>query len=440
MKTKLRYDVLASSALLLAVGCTFDTNADSTDESTDSVSQPVCQTYPDCGPEPDPDDPPPPPPPPLTSRPDVGLQFSPCLPDTVTTQLTDVLRGALPDAKDIRTTCSGGTHRVGVWFALTSGADDGNARQRGLVALSLLLGSETFSGYVNSRYINKTVNTAWNATPKVVNPDGTPSSGGPIHLTSLQVNYLAPNQIASVIRGYDERPWPDVAFTLTTTDTLSTVEGRIQCDSVPNLNADVSWRNYLTTALGIVIPPLGLYLVLDGAFPSSSDTTTSAGSVACPAVKVFPAEIMLPLGVKVVVSYGRAQASTAGIVVGGTYEVVRRTPSATIVGSRALRAEPLEPTSYGAYAARTRDMRAPLVYRWSSTGTVANPTVSGTGITFSLAHHNQLGNVKTDRVSVQVTDADGLSASVSTTVLTTIRSAVTPVCENKPYLPQCQEP
>ena len=439
-QSKHRFFATTATCVWIVAGCSFDTGSSDIDENTGSQEHAICTPWPECRFDDEPDEPDEPPPPPV-SKPDVALQFSPCLPDTQMDPMGGVIDGALPTAADIRTRCVNGRHHLGIWFTEPSGTrDDAAARERGLAALNLLAAGETFSGYINSRFIATTVNAAWNAAPKRLNGDGTPNPSGDIHLTSLQVLYTSPNRVASIIRGYDERPWPDVDFALTTTDTLSTSGGRIQCQSAASVDVDLSWLNYLTGILSIAFPPLGLFLYLDGAFPSATDTGDSEmGSVACPAVSFFPSEIVVPLGLKVAISYGRAQASTSGIVVGGTYTLTVRSPSVAIVGSRSLTAQEGQTSRTAAYASRVTDLREPLSYQWTSSGFVSTPSASGTNVRFSLTGYDP-GDVKTDSLALRVVDADGLVATARATIRTTIAEPVEDplVCRVKPYL--CETP
>ncbi|HEY6559187.1 MAG TPA: hypothetical protein VI072_18010 [Polyangiaceae bacterium] len=435
-QSKHRFFATAATCVWVVAGCSFETGSSDTDENTGSQQHALCTPWPECRFDDEPDEPPPPPPPPV-SKPDVALQFAPCLPDSQMDPMGGVIGDALPTAADIRRSCVNGRQHLGIWFTVPSGTrDDAAARERGLAALNLLAAGETFSGYINSRFIASTVNTAWNAAPKRLNGDGTPNPSGDIHLSSLQVLYTSPDRVASIIRGYDERPWPDVDFAVTTTDTLSTSGGRIKCDSVVSVDVNLSWLNYFTSILSVAVPPLGLFLYLDGAFPSATDAGNSEmGSVACPAVSFFPSEIVVPLGLKVAISYGRAQASTSGIVVGGSYTLVARNPSVAIVGSRSLTAQEGQTSRTASYASRATDLREPLSYQWTSSGFVSSRLASGTNVRFSLTGYGP-GDVKTDSLSLRVVDADGLVATASATIRTTIAEPLEdpPICSIKPYL------
>jgi hypothetical protein len=427
-----RYNSIYGTALVLLAGCAVDTVSGSP-ETVAARAQAICT----------PPDPCPPIGPPPVSTPDVGFQFFPCLPEELNGQVLDALRDFVPGAADVKPPkCMNGTTRLGVWFAPVSGFDDDAARDRGLDGLSLLQSGETFAGFLWRGFLTAKANNGFADQPKRIDPGGAPNPDGPIHLSSLDVAYTAPNQVSSFIHGYDERPWPDVDFTLRTTDSLGTSNGRIQCMTSQSIDVDTGWLNALTGLFFLTFPPLGAFFLYENIVVSGADApNTKAGSAACPAVRVFPAEIMLPGAQKVVVSYARAEVNENGIVVGGTYGLAQRSPSAAISGPRSLQAAPGDATSQAYFSAAVSDLRHPI-YTWTSSGTVAMPNDWVTFVTFYLAGHDQAGDSKNDTLHLHVVDADGLTADadavVSTTIMNPDDDGLPPICKKKPYLPQCQ--
>src|SRR5262249_28298362 len=145
--------------------------------------------------------------------------------------------------------CQNQSERIGLWFRPVVNPDDNAARDRGLQRLSLLQVGETVVFFINSSLIYRTAFDAWNQQPRRLNGDGNPDPNGPIHLTSFSLSFESPNRVVTRIGGFDERPWPDVDFTVAITDTLALSAGGVRCDSVTTLDADTSWVNFLTLVL-----------------------------------------------------------------------------------------------------------------------------------------------------------------------------------------------
>ena len=108
------------------------------------------------------------------------------------------------------------------------------------------------------------------------------------------------------IGGFDERPWPDVDFTVSITDTLALSAGGVRCDSVTTLDADTSWLNFLTGLFLIVFPPLGAVFLVERIIVGSADAPQLGDGPGCSAAALIFREVMIPRGLKVVFSYQRA--------------------------------------------------------------------------------------------------------------------------------------
>jgi hypothetical protein len=382
-----------------------------------------------------------PPPPPAVSTPDLAYQFSPCLPDELRDPVVAAVREAAGPTADVRVECVAGTERVGIWLhPLTPGADSGS-RDRGLERLSLLQSGETFGCLVNASLIRATAQEAWDAAPKRLNGDGDPDPNGPIHLTSFALSFVSPNRVVTKVGGYDERPWPDVDFTLTTTDTIGVSANQITCASKADLDVDTSWLNALTGIFLLVLPPLGVVFLVEDIIVSSVDAPDANAGAGCGAAALIPKEILIPQGLKVVFLYRRAEVAAGGLFAGGSYVVIPREPAVTIGGPVQIAIEDDVTTVTRQYTiAHDEDLRPPLQYSWTADGSVASANSRTTAIRFDTGAAG-LDQPLTKLVRVRVTDADGLFAQDDLTVRIHVipdDGDLPPVCRVKPWLPVCQ--
>jgi hypothetical protein len=395
--------------------------------------------------EPGPDDeppPPPPPPPPPVSTPDLALQTSFCLPPETDDGIVSAIRQALASNADVRTACINGTQRIGVWLRPFVNDQDNQARNRGLERLNIIGAGETLTFFINSALIRRQALDGWNAAPKRLNGSGAPDPNGPIHLTGFSVSFESPNRVVTRVDGFDERPWPDVDFRLTTTDTLSLSSGQVQCNSEPDLDVDTSWLNFLTGLFLVLLPPLGIVFLVERIIIASVDTPDANAGAGCGAAALIPREILIPEGQKVVTSYSRLEVSSGGIFAGGSFVVIPRSPEVTIMGPSQISMVEGTVSLTRSYSLRTEDLRPPLQIAWSGNGFALSPNAQTTGFRFNLAGA-QVGQVLTRRVAVRVTDADSLVGSAELIVrihVTPEDDDFPPVCRVKPWLPQCQEP
>jgi hypothetical protein len=407
-----------------------------------SISMPIelRKPEPNGGPEPNGDEPPPPRPP-AVSTPDLAFQFSPCLPDELRDPVVAAVREAVGATADVRAACVAGTERVAIWFhPLTPGADT-TARDRGLQRLSLLHSGETFACIVNSSLIRSRAQDAWDAAPKRLDGDGHPDPDGPIHLTSFSLSFTSPNRVVTKIGGYDERPWPDVDFTLTTTDTIGASANEITCASSEDLDVDTSWLNFLTGIFLFVLPPLGLVFLVEDIIVGSVDAPNANAGAGCGAASLIPREILIPGGLKVVLLYRRAEVASGGLFAGGSYLVIPRDPAVTISGPTQIAVEEddaLVQRQYTTMAAE--DLRPPLEYSWTADGSVISPHSRTTAVRFNTSGTDP-GDILTKLVRLRVTDADDLVAQDDVTVrihVTVDTDDLPPVCKVKPWLPVCE--
>jgi hypothetical protein len=419
--------------------------------------------------EPFPDDEPPPPPPPPVSTPDLGIQLSICLAEDMNASLVAAVRQALGSTADVRTACINNSQRVGVWLRPVVNDQDNDARNRGLERLNIIAAGESLAFFINSALIRRQAFDSWNAAPKRRNGDGDPDPNGPVHLTAFSVSFEGPNKVVTRIDGFDERPWPDVDFVLTTTDTLSVAGGEVRCDSQRDLDVDTSWLNFLTGLFLLVLPPLGIVFLVQRIIVGSRDAPDVDAGAGGGVPAMIPQEILIPAGLKVVASYTRLDVFPGAIVAGGSFAVVNRIPAVTITGPIQISVTEGTASVTRSYTLHTDDLRPPFFevlspgvaaatitrpgpgperprprIAWSGDGVALRPRAETTGFRFGLAGA-QAGQVIARRVAVLVVDVDGLSASAELIVRIHVTPAdadddFPPICKIKPWLPQCQEP
>jgi hypothetical protein len=289
------------------------------------------------------------------------------------------------------------------------------------------------------------------------------------------VDFVGPNKIVTRIDGFDERPWPDVDFVLTITDTLSAAGGEVRCDSQRNLDVDTSWLNFLTGVFLLVLPSLGIVFLVERIIVGSRDAPDVDAGAGGGVPAMIPQEILIPAGLKVVAFYTRLDVFPGAVVAGGTFDVVPRTPAVTISGPTLISVTEGTASLTRSYTLHTDDLRPPFqddvvvfpgpfvagaaaripgggpgperprpTIVWSGDGVALRPHAETTGFRFDLADAH-VGQIVTRRVAVLVVDADGLSASGELFVRIHVTPADTdgdfpPICKIKPWLPQCQEP
>jgi hypothetical protein len=153
-------------------------------------------------------------------------------------------------------------------------------------------------------------------------------------------------------------------------------------------------------------------------------------------------EMLIQGGQKVVATYERVDVTSGGIFAGGMAFPSPRTPSVRIVGATQMVADP-NTTGTRTYSIDPVDLR-PLGVSWTAEGTIANPGGESTAIQFNIPEAEP-GTVLPKHAAVRVTDSDNLIAEAAVDVNIHIKlpeepADVPPICQIKPWLPQCQEP
>ncbi len=388
-----------------------------------------------------------PPQPPPVSSPDLALQFRPALEEIDVPQLKDKVISAIKAAyganANVRYSGSNNVGRIGIWFRASVSDSDNQARDRGLQAVNILKGSENFAIFINASYVKVEANKAWQQMPKVLNGDMKPDSSGPIHLSSLSVTFQSPDTIVTKLSGFDERPWPDVDFVFTIKDVFDVSSTEITVETNDDLDVDTSWLNWLTGIFLIVFPPLGVVFLVENIIVrvfEGEQEDYDDGGVGKKIASTLPKEIMIKGGKKIIFLYNRLDIASGGIFGGGTALPVDRTPSLEIRGLFNLTSDSNSTSITKKYKAITEDLRGNLQYRWKVNGTAVSENSKSPNIKFNLGQ-TQPGQVLTKELSLTVTDADGLSASIEKEVKIFISlddDRLPPICKVKPYLPQCQ--
>jgi hypothetical protein len=375
------------------------------------------------------------------------MQFLPCLeniPSPPGSDLKAALISALQEAfgtdADVRYLCLVGKGTIAIWLRSSVSASDSDARDRGLQRLNLLRPGENFALFENASFIRRSALEKWDSMSKRLNGDGNADPNGPIHLTSFSVAFRDPDRVLTIVEGFDERPWPDVDFKLTISDTLSVSGGEFHCESDRHLDVDTSWLNFLTGVFLFAFPPLGITFLAERIIISTVDVPEGQSGVGCQAMQLIPGEIMIRGGLKIIVYYNRINVSSGGIFAGGTAAPVPRSPVVSIRGRTQLSVDLNSPTKASPYAIVTDDLLEPLQIAWTPDGTVLTPGAVSTFICFNTAG-SVAGQVLTKRVAVRVTDRDNLSATAEIIVrihITDPEAEIPLVCRKKPWLPQCQ--
>jgi hypothetical protein len=217
----------------------------------------------------------------------------------------------------------------------------------------------------------------------------------------------------------------------------------VRCDSVTTLDADTSWLNFLTGLFLIVFPPLGAVFLVERIIVGAADAPDLGAGPGCSAAALIFREVMIPRGLKVVFSYQRLNVGTGGIFAGGSFAIVPRTPEVFLTGPTQISVPEGTSSVVRTYGVRTDDLRGSLHIVWSGDGVALNQGAETTAIRFNLGSASP-GQVVAQRVAVRVTDVDGLAAEtalmLSIHVVPQDDDDFPPVCKNKPWLPQCQEP
>ena len=133
-------------------------------------------------------------------------------------------------------------------------------------------------------------------------------------------------------------------------------------------------------------------------------------------LRLLPAEILIPGGLKIKIDYRRLTVRPEGLAVGGSWTLAERLPSVTVAQPARISAEFPDQTCMTQLRVRTADLLPPLrQVRWSANGLVANPGARSTPVVFDVQGARP-GQVLSKNVAVRVVDADGLTAEAQVAV------------------------
>lgn len=350
--------------------------------------------------------------------PDVVAEFAVgpvCPPPDALTRLSDQLADAfLPSLGGSRkafAVCARrsalGTNVVsmGIWGD-ASGFSDAELRMA-LVAENLLVPGRTAALLVTAGAIQRLATAAWATTDKTV---GRVTLG-----ETIDVN-LRPNRIVTAVRGTFDPPLlvlPNIDFSVEVTDTLSLrppgSDPPLETDTSTDVDASVPGMIAVSLLVGLLSPILGAIVFFGSDAIADAQAPASPGAGGALAGQ-WPAEVLTQivppfLSGKFAFSWRDLTVDERGVRTLGTFASVARRPRVSIAGPRSLAMRGALGHAQATYAARPRDLRAPLTVQWSG---AAHSTEMGERVLFHSAGRSRIG--------VDVRDVDGLTAADQITV------------------------
>lgn len=373
---------------------------------------------------------------------------------------------------EVRVSCAAGNIRIHIWGTrVQPGSCADRARQRAQVP-DLVAGGN-FGLFINASLIRRLANEAFQNAPKTFSENGAPSSSGPFHVTGLSIGFKPPDVIETYISGYDERPWPDVSFTKTIRDQLNAlldVKTTESTDySVISQVIAALVLGVFTLALPLLLPVTAFVLFSDIDAALNTPDNPAQGGVGFRLLKSLPQEIPLPQtgGVlppiafmiqpgasthlegttieperkKLVIAYGKPAIDNRGLFVGALATRQDRVPSVRILGPSSLSMFSNGTSTFGHYTVEADDTFGSLGVTWSGSGPnieIVNPSAGRTRVNFGRGNAGQ-GDSFQRTLTVRVTDAEGtrVTASRMVTIFVNESGGLPPVCQVKPWLPQC---
>lgn len=279
--------------------------------------------------------------------------------------LRQVSRFSLPDP-EIRAECANRVLSIGVWPTRVGAGTIGDlARDRAMSNLSLLQGN-VFGFFLKAGLITRLAARGFDAAPKRLSSKGFPDPNGPIHLTRLLVRFGSKNNIDTIINGFDDRPWPDVGFSVTITDTI-----RKDASCATTSTTDKSDRDLILSGLSVlllgavsfvvpVVAPAALFVIfndLDAVL--NRPDGAQEGGVGCKILQSVPQEVPLPGNRKLTMLYQRADVKPGGLFLGAAVFPGTRQATLRIVGPVRLTVSENAPETIGIYRAEARDTSGP---------------------------------------------------------------------------------
>lgn len=365
------------------------------------------------------------------SQPDVEFQLGMCLDSfgmgtTLRELITNQVQARLTEQQNrhpllwpaplFESLCSiEGDEKAAVW---RDGGSDDLARQRALTELDIR-GEAFFALLIRVDSLEAMTSDAWANQPKDL---------GQVHLSGFEFTIQSPNKLITTITGaYHATSVIDVDFTVTFTEQLSLDdEGFLIVQTTKNLDADTS----------LLEAPVWLFVPLPGAVAVQEYINEKIDSVTVPDVKgpgAAVAELTRSLRQfllagpklqKIVFAFDDLSVDPAsGILLsGGLVPILQlRKPAVVIHGDGSLRDPqtipgPTNKTSLAVawYWAEAIDLRPPLTFLWKSSAQLKGAMNSNVQAFFLVAK-SSWGSLLSSagKLSVQISDADGVTVSAS---------------------------
>jgi hypothetical protein len=351
----------------------------------------------------------------------------------------------------VKITCVPPILSIGIWPPLGGNpACELQSRQRALERLDLLERGENVGFFLHASLVRSLAARGFEAAPKRYSGNGGAQPSGPVHLTGLSVEFRDPDTVVTRITGFDDRPTPDVGFTLIVTDQIVSNVGLLVALSDRVVDKDDSdiWKAVLTVfTTGVAftdLAPIALW-VLPGdirAAISSPDGDGVAG-VGERVLRLVPQEIPLPgqpepivvnplvpvpgggplpmpepNPTKLSISYRRVAVTDGGLFFGGFAVQDPRTARASLRGPARVEIPERARSVPATYEVTTADTFGALTFTWQPAAgiTVARPNSRRTVITFARGSHAPGSAPFRRTVRVRVTDQDGFAKELSQTV------------------------
>lgn len=163
---------------------------------------------------------------PSVQDPDVAVQLALLAPCPTPEQLKALTDELSQGRRDVRASCPDGRVRIGIYSGgIPKSPELSLARDKGLARVSVAAGLQ--SGIrVHPRVTRQLESQTGTALLRKRTSSLRFSVFGP---DRPRVRFVAPNTVVTTIRGKDTRPFPDVSFTTTITDTFTVQDGRPNC-------------------------------------------------------------------------------------------------------------------------------------------------------------------------------------------------------------------
>lgn len=370
----------------------------------------------------------------------------------VNNSVRDIFTQWFPSA-EVLSSCDGdGTLRIGLWIDVAANDEERQIKSDSLGSLNLFEDSETIGLFLKNSFVRRFAQAEFNLMPKRIDEYGRLNhTSGPVHLESLSVRTVLPNQIITEIRGYDDRPWPDIDFKVTITDTLEVSEpGSVRCGTNTSQIRTIAcsssskvhvseFDKVVAVILGLLtLPaaPIAAYLFSQLAEAASGNVDIDGG-LGCALANFANRPIPLPALAtdnqrsQIVTSFTRREITNVGVFAHGTWQLCQRFPRLIISGPRSVEAYVDDATVTLRYSVTTQETYGEVSPAWSAGNAhVHTPNGLTTLITFPLFSEPSKGSAFERTVSVSGTDGDGRIPRTS--IMLRIRLTTTPPSPGHP--------